>query len=234
MTLMLTDADQDRIAKAVAEAETRTAGEIYCVMAPRVSDYRETPLAWAGGLSLTLPALALLIGFQPQGLTALFGGWTVGHAAASDETILAALTVYILLQVATFILAFLIVGLPPIRRWLTPTSVKAERVRRAALDQFLSHGLHLTQARTGVLIFASLYEHRAEVVADEGIYAAAPKEVWNEVVGLLIAGIERGQTGDGFIAAVRKSGEILAAHVPPRDDNPNELPDAVVILGEPS
>lgn len=231
--MAMTESDHDRIVAAVAEAESKTAGEIYCVLSPAVSDYRETPLAWATAAALILPAGALLLGFQPQTLTALFGGWTVGHASASDATILAALTTYVALQAAVFILAALVVAIPPVRRALTPASLKAERVHRAAMEQFLSHGLHATRDRTGVLLFASLAERRAEVVADEGIYKVTDPAVWDEVVDLLIAGLKKRRTADGFVAAVELSGRILAAHVPPGADNPNELPDRLVELPAP-
>jgi len=229
----MTEQDHDRISAAVAEAEAKTAGEIYCVMAPAVSDYRETPLAWAAGTALVLPALALLLGFEPQALTRLFGGWEAGHAAAADQTIFTALAIYVGLQAVVFVVAALVVSIPGIRRALTPRSLKAERVHRAAMEQFLAKGLHMTRERTGVLLFASLAEHRAEVVADEGIYAAAPHEVWDEVVALLIAGLKRKDPAGGFEAAIRRSGEILAQYVPPRADNPNELPDRLVILPTP-
>jgi putative membrane protein len=233
MPTTMTEQDHQRIAAAVAAAETRTAGEIYCVLSPQVSDYRETPLAWAAAAALVLPALALLLGFEPRMLTGLFGGWDVGHAAATDRTIFTALSIYVALQAAVFVLAALIVWLPPVRRALTPASLKAERVHRAAMQQFLSHGLHATRERTGILLFASLAEHRAEVIADEGIYSVAPNEVWREVVDLLIAGLKRRDIPGGFEVAVARCGEILAQYIPPRDDNPNELPDRLVILPPP-
>jgi putative membrane protein len=224
---MLSEAEHERIAAAVASAETTTAGEIYCVLAPKVSDYRETPLAWAAGAALVLPALAVLAGWRPEILLDLINGWSAGHASTSS---FAALAVYALAQAVVFLLAALVVATPAVRRLLTPASLKAERVHKAAMEQFLAKGLHLTKARTGVLLFASLAERRAEVIADEGIYAAAPKEVWDDVVQLLIAGLERKKPADGFVAAIQKSGEILAAHVPPDADNPNELPDRLVEL----
>jgi putative membrane protein len=233
MPANMTEQDHRRIADAVAAAEATTAGEIYCVLAPSVSDYRETPLAWAAAAALLLPALALLLGFEPRMLVGLFGGWDIGHAAATERTIFTALAIYVGLQAIVFVLAALIVWLPPVRRALTPASLKAERVHRAAMQQFLSHGLHVTRARTGILLFASLAEHRAEVIADEGIYSVAPNEVWTEVVGLLIAGLKRRDIPGGFEAAVARSGEILARYVPPRADNPNELPDRLVILAPP-
>jgi len=231
--MSMTEPDHDRIAAAVAAAEATTAGEIYCVLAPSVSDYRETPLAWAAATALVLPALGLLAGFQPQLLARLAGGWEVAHAAAGPGAIFTALVWYAGLQAAVFVIAALVVSIPPVRRALTPASLKAERVHRAAMQQFLGHGLHATRERTGVLLFASLAERRAEVVADEGIYGVTDPRVWDEVVALLIAGLKRGEPADGFVAAIERSGRILAAHVPPRADNPNELPDRLVVLPGP-
>jgi putative membrane protein len=108
--------------------------------------------------------------------------------------------------------------------------VKKARVRQAALDYFLAKDLHLTRHRTGVLIFAALAEHRVEVIADEGIHAAAPKAVWDEVVADLVAGLKRGAIADGFVAAIARAGAILAAHIPPRPDDSNELPDGLTVL----
>jgi putative membrane protein len=230
VTPMLDTNDQARIAEAVAAAEVNTAGEIYCVLTPRCSEYREVPLAWAALAALALPPMALLLGLRPRTLETLFGGWTVGQDGAVGGTIVSALLVYILLQLVVLAAVLLIGSLPAVRRWLTPPALKAERVRGAAMDQFLSHGLHLTQDRTGVLIFASLDERRAEVIADEGIHAAASPQVWEEVVDLLTAGLKRGDTAGGFIAAVERSGRILAEHVPPRAGNPNELSDRIVLL----
>jgi putative membrane protein len=230
--MTMTPTDQDRIAQAVARAESTTAGEIYCVLAPRVSDYREVPIAWAAFSALVLPALGLLAGFRPDALMLIFGGgWRIGHIAAVEETVLTALISYVVLQVVVFVTVWLVVSIPAVRAAVTPSGLKADRVRQAALDQFLSHGLQTTRERTGVLIFASLAERRAEVIADEGIYAAADKAVWKEVVGLLTAGLKRGDTAGGFVAAIERSGQILSQHVPPRADNPNELSDRIVLLG---
>ena len=226
----LSEADQARIAQAVAEAEKTTAGEIFCVLAPEVGDDRQPPLIWAFGAALLLPALALLAGFRPEMLTRLFGGWTVGHAAAHDAAILSALLTYAALQAATFVVAALILAIPPVRRALSPASAKAARVRQAAMDYFLAKDLHLTRDRTGVLIFAALAEHRVEVIADEGIYALAPNAVWDAVVADLTAGLKRGAIADGFVAAVARTGAILAAHVPPRPGDSNELPDSLTVL----
>lgn len=140
------------------------------------------------------------------------------------------LQLYILAQAAVFAVAVLI-GASPLGRWLTPGPVKAWLVRRAALAQFEALGLTHTRDRTGVLIYASIALRRAQVLADSGIYEKAPGQAWDEVVGLLVQGLARAAPADGFVAAVEKTGEILAAHLPPRADDRNELPDGVVEAG---
>ena len=226
----LSQADQDRIAQAVAQAEKTTAGEIYCVLAPEVGDDRAVPLIWATGAALLLPALALLAGFRPEMLSRLFGGWSIGHAAAQDVAILSALLTYIGLQAAIFTVVAALVWIPAVRRALIPAAIKKARVRQAALDYFLAKDLHLTRERTGVLIFAALAEHRVEVIADDGVHAAAPSGVWDEVVADLVAGLKRGAIADGFVAAIARAGAILAAHAPPRPGDTNELPDGLTVL----
>ncbi|MDQ0464678.1 putative membrane protein [Caulobacter ginsengisoli] len=217
--MTLSEADEDRIAQAVAAAEATTAGEIYCVLAPHVSDYRETPIAWAAGAAIVAPGLLAV--FSPRTLAGLGSLWT-------SEPVSAALSAFVLVQAVIFILAALIVAQPAVRRALTPAGLKAERVRRAAMAEFLAKGLHMTEGRTGVLLFASVAERRAEVIADEAIYEAAPKAVWSEVAQRLTEGMGRGAPADGFVVAVQKAGETLAAHFPPAAGNPNELPDRPV------
>jgi putative membrane protein len=226
----VTDEDRARIAQAIATAEQTTAGEISVVVAPEVSDYRETPLAWAAGAALAAPAIALFLGFRPQSLTSLVGGWTVGHAAAVGSTVFWALSAYVVVQAIVFIATALLVSIPPVKRLLTPKAVKAEKVHDAALQQFVAHSLHSTAGRTGVLLFVAVAEHRAEVIADDGIYAVAPREVWDSVVVKIIEGVRRGRLVDGLAAGVERAGEILAEHVPPVGDNPNETPDELTIL----
>src|SRR5580704_9435744 len=53
---MSSQADRERIAEAIRAAETKTSGEIFCVVARHASDYRLVPLAWAAALALVVPA----------------------------------------------------------------------------------------------------------------------------------------------------------------------------------
>jgi putative membrane protein len=229
---MLTDADRAAIEAAVAEAEGRTLGEIYCVLAQEASDYREVPLAWAAAAALLAPALLLLAGIEVQAPELFDTGWTAAQVGGVAEAAArAALLGAILLQGLLFAAVLLAVSAPPLRRALTPRGLKRDRVRRRAQEVFLTKGLHATRDRTGVLIFVSFRERMAEIIADEGVASKVEPRVWDEAMAALVAGIRRGEPAAGFTAAIRMCGAVLAEHFPPgARDNPNELPDSLVEL----
>ena len=202
---MISDADRARIADAIRNAETKTSGELYCVLARNAGSYRLVPVAWAALIALITP-LPLVY------LTA----WE-------------ALTVYVI-QLAVFILAAFGLSRPEIRFHIVPGRSKRERAHAAALRQFWAHGMHKTAQRTGVLIFAAQAERYVEIIADGGINAKVSQEVWDGAVASLIAAIKAGRPGDGFVEAIAQCGAVLAQHfpAPPGAANADELPDRLV------
>jgi putative membrane protein len=80
------------------------------------------------------------------------------------------------------------------------------------------------------LIFAALAEHQVELITDELILQKVDAGVWADVVAALVRGLKTGSPAAGFEAAVRQCGDVLAAHFPPRPDNPNELSDRLIVL----
>jgi putative membrane protein len=230
---LLTPDDLGRIEAAVRAAEARTTGEIYCVVADESSDYHATPLAWAAGVALLAPALLLLGGVH---VTApdlnMFGGWTADQVEdVGEATARAALIGTLVLQGVLFVATLIVASLAPVRRTLTPRGLKRERVRQRAEEQFLAKNLAATRERTGVLIYVSAAERMAELLADEAIHGKVDSAVWANAMDALTEGLKRGRPADGFVAAIGQCAEVLARHFPARpDDNPNELPDAVVIL----
>ena len=113
---------------------------------------------------------------------------------------------------------------------LTPGATKTRRVRRRAIDMFRVTCERRTRGRTGVLLYLSLLEHRAEIVADKAIAEKTAPEDWGEAMAVLIAEVKAGRPGEGMALAVEKIGAVLARVIPPEADNPNELPDSVVEL----
>lgn len=217
-----------RITAAIHEAEKITSGEIFCVFAHRVSHHADVVLAWAAGLALTVPLLLIPFGFNPAWLPGFSAGWTAAHLAATEITVGLSLTAYAAVQLFVFALVCLIGCIPAVRRWMTPRILRASRCRRAAMNQFLAHGLHVTENRTGVLIFASEFDHHVEIVADESIHAVVDPEVWMDAVQALAGHLRCDRAAEGYEAAIALCGQVLARHFPPALRDRNELPDRLV------
>lgn len=222
--------DQARIAQAIAAAEATTSGEIFCVISRRVSSYADVSLGWAGAAALILPLALIPLGFDPSWFPNLGDSWQAAHLASRRLTIGQAIGAYAVVQAAVFVVVFLITRIPTIRRWVTPRSVRRARVRRAAVQQFLAQGVHVTQERTGVLIFAALEDHQVELVADEAIHARVDHGTWADAVAALSRNMRAGRPVAGFEAAIAVCGQVLAQHFPPRANDRNELPDHLVLL----
>jgi putative membrane protein len=201
--MLISEDDKKRISATIAAAETRTAGEIFCVIARQSGDYRLVPVAWAAFAALLLPFPLILLTDMPA-------HW-----------------IYIA-QLALFIAIALLLSIEAVRFRIVPRRRMQEQAHAEAVRQFCAQGLHKTENRTGVLIFASEAEHYAEVIADAGINAKVPQAVWDDTVAVLIAGIAKGRPADGFVAAVERCGAVLAQHFPPGTLNRNELPDKLI------
>jgi putative membrane protein len=200
---MISQADRERIADAIRAAEAKTSGEIFCVIARHASDYRLVPLAWAAAVALVVPAPLIYLTLWPA-------------------------SVIYVVQLIVFIAAAVGLSLPDIRFHIVPRRTQHERAHLQAMQQFFAHGLHHTQNRTGVLIFASVAERYAEIVADAVINEKVTPHVWDQAIAALIAGIKQGRAADGFVAAIEQCGAVLAEHFPPGALNRDELPDKLV------
>lgn len=200
---MISQAEKTRIIEAITVAEAKTAGEIFCVIAHASSGYSLVPIAWAALVALAAPAPLIYLTTWPAGL------------------------IY-LVQLAAFIVTAAVFSLPAIRFRVVPNQAMRERAHVEAMRQFLAQGMHLTEHRTGVLVFVSVAEHYAEIVADSGINAKVAPAVWQDAVDAAVAAIREGRIGDGLVAAVERCGAVLAEHFPPGAINRDEVPNKVV------
>lgn len=222
--------DHARIVQAIADAEANTSGEIFCVLARRVSSYRDVSLFWSAMAALLLPLLLMPLVFDPSAVEWLNWGWQAAHISAREMTIGHSIAGYALLQAILFVLVYLLTLIPVVRRFLTPRAMRRERTRRVAVEQFLAHGIHITEARTGVLIFASLYDHQVEIVADDGIHDKVEGEVWADAAAALARGMKRGDVDGGFVDAIGLCGAVLAEHFPPPPNDVNEIENKLVVI----
>lgn len=218
-------ADHDLVTAAVAAAEARTSGEIVTVIAAQSNDYDDVALVWASLIAfLAMSVIALFPDFYQGLYDRLTGGW--GHGLTANQW----LGVVIAVGVLKWIAIWLILLWRPLRLWLTPRAILAGRVRARAIDLFKVGAEAKTLGRTGVLLYLSLREHRADIVADEAIASKVPAEVWGDAMAALIERVRAGRPGEGMAEAVAYMGVILAEHFPRGSENPNELPDRLIEL----
>jgi putative membrane protein len=140
------------------------------------------------------------------------------------------LTFALVLMALTFLAARVVLALHALRIALTPGATKTRRVHRRALALFRTAAEKRTKASTGVLLYLSLAEHRAEIIADESIHSKVSADVWGAAMAALITAVKDGRPGDGLAEAVAQIGKVLAEHFPRSEGDTNELPDRLIEL----
>ncbi|MCK0533573.1 TPM domain-containing protein [Sphingobium agri] len=225
MQVLLSQADHELVSAAVQEAEIHTSGEIVTIVARRSDSYHDVGLSWAA--AAVFLALALMAAFPAHlraFLSSLLLDWD--HELA-DWKLLLGLTAILILK---FLVVRYLLAIMPLRMLMTPRATKARRVRRRAILLFRTAAEARTHGRTGVLIYLSLDEHRAEIVADRAINEKVAPEAWGDAMTALIEAIRLGKPGEGLAQAVAQVGAVLATHFPREQGDINELPDRLIEL----
>jgi len=196
--------DHDAIASAIHAAEQRSCGQLVCVLAHASSNYAHVPILWASTLTLLLPWPLIY-----------WTEWSVQRIFVA--------------QLVLFLVAGLALSWMPLRLVLVPRPVRQARAHRAAIEQFFLRHVSHTANRSGVLIFVSLAERYARIIADEGIAAKVPNTEWQAAIDALVAHMRDGRIAAGFIAAIERCGAVLAAHAPP-DGSPPVLANRLYVV----
>jgi len=219
MSTALTDAELQRIREAVTAAEARTSGEIVPYIVERSGSYEVA--VWRGASFLavgTMFGAALLLQF--------YGGWGLGWLYTGWGMALLA-------SLAGVVGAVLAATIPPLKRFLAGQERLATRVHRRASLAFLDEEVFKTRDRTGILLFVSLFEHRIEVLGDEGINQQVTPDEWVEVVDTIRRGVRQGRLADGLVEAIGMCGRLLEEKgVAIRHDDADEISDAVRLRKE--
>jgi putative membrane protein len=202
--MQFTKEDHEAVSAAIRDAESKTSGQLVCVLAHSSSNYAYVPILWASVLALIAP--------WPQ---IYFTQWSVQRI--------------FLIQLLVFIVAGVVFSLLPLRFLLVPRTLQRSRAHRAAVEQFMVRGITRTKDRTGVLIFVSLAERYARIIADDGIAAKVHTGEWQDAVDALTGHMRDGRIAAGFIAAIERCGAVLATHAPPSGSG-NELPDRLYVM----
>jgi putative membrane protein len=217
--------DRARVGAAVKAAEQTTDGEIVVIAAESSDAYHDVALHWAVlAMLLALALMAAFPDFYLRWLDWLAGGWTIAWTPRHM------LTAALIMAAGKFIAVRLLLAWTPLRMAMTPRATKARRVRRRAIALFRVGIEQQTASRTGVLLYLSLAEHRAEIVADAAVHAKVAPEIWGAAMAGLIEALRDGRAADGLVRAVAEVGAVLAAHFPNSGTDPAELPDRLIML----
>lgn len=203
--MTISQEDRERISTAIHAAEAKTSGEIVAVLARTSSDATALPIFIAAAISLALPWLLVVTTAMPV------------------FRILS-------LQIAVFLVATAVLCLPRVRVGLVPRSARRAVAHRAALEQFAIRGIAHRKDRNGILIFVSLAERYARIIADDGIAGRVPQSEWQGAIDALVTHMRDGRIADGFIVAIEKCGNVLATHFPSNDEDRNELRDRIYVI----
>ncbi|AUW57914.1 hypothetical protein C1T17_07155 [Sphingobium sp. SCG-1] len=221
----LSEADHDLVTSAVARAEALSDGEIVTIVARRSDNYHDVGLHWAvAAMLLALSVVAAFPNWFEHVVLTVLGSWE--HELEDWKF----LTAVLCLLIVKFLAVRYLLAIMPLRMLLTPKATKARRVRRRAITLFRAAVEARTRAKTGVLIYLSLDEHRAEIVADAAINGKVSAEVWGDAMAALIEEVRGGHPGNGMARAVEIVGGVLAEHFPRSADDRNELPDRLIEL----
>jgi putative membrane protein len=205
--VFLSDSELAAVRDATSRAEERTGGEIVPYLVARVDDHEESRWRWAAFGAVTAAATAGVVHDAA-------GWWGLGVWWISLPTLTGAL------------LGLALARIPALERLLLDRDAVDRRVRLRAEAAFLEEEVFRTRDRTGILLLVAGFEHRAVLLADEGIHRAVEPGVWDDVVGRLVQRLKRGERAAGIVEAIDRCGEILATHVARRSDDTDELPDA--------
>lgn len=202
---LFSNEDAARISNAITSAERKTSGEIVAVVAEASDTYHYVPFLGAALVALIVP-------------------WPLIHF-----TWMKIQWIY-LIQLLVFLILLALLWPRSVRTALVPKSLRRAHAHRRATEQFLVQNLHTTEGRTGVLIFVSVAERHAEILADKAIDAKVPPGTWQNIVDRLTTEIGSGHPAAGFIHAIEEAGQHLSKHFPPGSSDPNELPDHLIVL----
>lgn len=216
---LFTEADHRRVTEAVARAEARSSAEIVPVIASSSGRYdraEDMVGLWFGLITLCV-GWWLLQGVEPSewgvpqprlGLLAVvglvLGGWVLG-----------------------VVLAHLSGSL---RLLFTPRREQKAEVERAARQAFFDRRIHHTEASSGLLVYVSMLERMAVVLADAQVLEKLGQPQVDALCASLVSELKKGRYTDALCHTIDQAGAALAEALPAQAQNRNELTDVLVVM----
>jgi len=200
------EAARKRIEEAVRRAEAKSSAEIVPVVVDRSDAYPEAQDR--GAIAALILATVVMWFAFPE-----LPRWE-----------------FVLVQALALPVGWFAGAFEPLARLLIGRRALDSMARWRAEVAFREEGLTRTKGGTGVLVFASLFEHEVVILGDRPVHEKVGDAGWREAVSLLVGGIKANKPADGFVDAIDRLGEQLATHFPKGpDDHGDELPNRLTI-----
>jgi putative membrane protein len=197
--------DSARVAAAIRSTERDTSAEIVCILAASSSHLTALPVLLAAIAALATPWLLMLLTNLPvQRLLSI--------------------------QIIVFCVLVGVFGWPAVRTRLLPRKARRSIAHQAAMNQFIKRGLAEPKCGPAILIFVSLAERYARIIANEQVASRVPDKEWRRALDELIGHVRSGRIADGFIAAIGTSGAVLKEHFPAAAGGPERFPDRLHLV----
>lgn len=210
---ILSEEERIRVDEGIEEIERRTGTQIVVAVVERSDSYSELPWkAFALGTSITcfvIFALGFLAPYRASlatGLVAMAGMLAFGGLCA-----------------------LLTVLMPGFARLFLSRYRSETEVRQYAESLFLKREIFATRARTGVLLFVSLFEGQAVLLPDRGLKDVLTGDAIESVVAPMAASLSRGRAVEALGEGLKRLLGILEGAASARtggaaeDELPNEI-----------
>lgn len=222
MGQIFNDADRERVNRAVQEAEAQTSAEILPVVARSSGRYDRAEdivgLWFAGAAVATVWLLIPTASSEP-------GNWSTPAPVWQLLKMLAAG------MIAFVVGATVASRASGLRRLFTPRGQMLEEINTQARVAFFDRRVHHTAGRSGLLLYVSLYEHMAAVIADQGIVDKLGQDRIDQICREFTERLHIGTPAEALCETIRSVAQQLAAALPRSESDTNEIADALVEIG---
>jgi putative membrane protein len=219
MGQIFSDAERERVNRAVQEGEAQIAAEILPVVARSSGRYdraEDVVGLWLAGI-----AIAAVWWLFPS-TSGEPGNWSAPAAIWQLVAMLVA-------GVVAFILGAIVASrLSGLRRLFTPRRQMLEEVNTQARVAFFDRRVHHTSGRSGLLLYVSLYEHKAAVIADRGILDKLGQERIDQLCREFTQRLHDGTPADALCDTIRSVAQQLAPVLPRTEGATNDIADALI------
>jgi putative membrane protein len=207
----LTENERDQVTETVRKAESRTSGEIVPMIVSASYDYPKARLAAA--LLFSIP------------LALLFSHLLGAYLWLDPRNVY----FFLSLLIPFFLLCNWIVNYrPALAKLFISEEEMALEVEEEAIKSFFKEKLHATREATGILLFISVFEKKAWILADHGIAEKIDPGTWEKLLLELTARIGGNDRCAALCDTIEQIGRILERHFPYKRDDRDELHNLIV------